>query len=289
VSGSRAAAAGGRRAHPAVAARRREIARGRGRRRRTGLLIGAGVLSGLALLWWLANGPLLAVSGVSLRGYDREDRAALVAAIDAAASGGTVLAPPVAEVRAAAAAFPWVASVAVQRDWPRGLTVDVEVARPAAAVAARSGEPALVSAAGRVLGPVPEGAGVGWLRLSRPPPAAGYALPEAERGGLAFLAAAAPEVARRVRELGAEATGALSGRIDGGPELRLGRAERMRAKARALALVLAAVPADELAQAAYIDLRIPARPVIGGLAAPAPTEEEGAAAAPPPAGVSTIE
>jgi cell division septal protein FtsQ len=273
VSGSRAAAAG-RRAHPAVAARRRQIARARGRRRRSGLLLGAGMLLALALLWWLANGPLLAVTGVSVRGYDRPDRAALIAAIDDAASGGTVVSPPAGRIRSTAAAFPWVASVAVQRDWPRGVTVDVVMARPAAVAAVPGGEPALVSDAGRVLGPAPEAAGLGWLRLTRAPPAAGYALPAADRAGLAFLAAAQPAVAARVRQLGADASGALSARIDGGPELRLGRPERMEAKARALALVLAQVPPGEIAEASYIDLRIPKRPAIGGLAVEAPAEDE---------------
>ena len=98
-----------------------------------------------------------------------------------------------------------------------------------------------------MLGPVPEDAGLGWLRLPSPPPAAGYALPEADRAALDFLAAAPPEAARRVRRLGMDATGALSGRIDGGPALRLGRPEHLAAKARALGLVLAQVPAEDLA------------------------------------------
>ena len=83
-------------------------------------LIGLGALAALALLWWLANGPMLAVGDVTVRGYDRPDRDALVAAIDEAASDGTMVSPPVDEIRDAAAAFPWVASVSVQRDWPRG-------------------------------------------------------------------------------------------------------------------------------------------------------------------------
>ena len=202
VSGSRAAAAGGRRAHPAVAARRRRIARARGRRRRIAVLLGVAGLASLALLWWLAHGPLLAVSGVKVRGYDRDDRAALVAAIDEAASSGTMVSPPTDAIRAAAAAFPWVASVSVQRDWPRGVTVDVTPARPVAVAAGPDGAAAVVSEAGRVLGPVPQEAGLGWLRLPAAPPAAGYALGEGDRAGLAFLAAAPPEAARRVRQLG---------------------------------------------------------------------------------------
>ena len=71
MSGGRAAAAGGRRPHPAVVARRRRIARARGRQRRSLVLIGLAALAALALLWWLAQGPLLAVGHVRVRGYDR--------------------------------------------------------------------------------------------------------------------------------------------------------------------------------------------------------------------------
>jgi cell division protein FtsQ len=273
MSGSRAAAAGGRRPHPAVVARRRRIARAQGRRRRLAVLLGVAALAALALLWWLAQGPLLAVSGVKVRGYDRDDRAALVAAIDEAASGGTMVSPATDEIRAAAAAFPWVASVSVQRDWPRRMTVDVTPARPVAVAAGPDGRTALVSGAGRVLGPVPERAGLGWLRLPAAPPAAGYALGEGDRAGLAFLAAAPPAAARRVRQLGVDATGALSGRIDGGPVLRLGRPDDLAAKARALALVLGQVPAADLEAATYIDLRVPVRPAIGGLPSQVPAEE----------------
>ncbi|HEX2502580.1 MAG TPA: cell division protein FtsQ/DivIB [Miltoncostaeaceae bacterium] len=271
MSGSRAAAAG-RRPHPAVVARRRRIARAQGRQRRLAALIGAAALAALGLLWWLAHGPLLAVNGVTVRGYDREDRAALTAAISEAASGGTMASPPVDEIRSAAAAFPWVAAVSVQRDWPRRVTVDVTMARPAGVAAGPGGEAALVSEAGRVLGPVPDRAGLGWLRLPAAPPAAGYALGESDRAGLTFLAAAPPAAARRVRRLALDSTGALSARIDGGPVLRLGRPEDLAAKARALAVVLAQVPPADLAAATYIDLRVPVRPAIGGLPPAVPEE-----------------
>jgi cell division protein FtsQ len=182
-----------------------------------------------------------------------------------------------------------VASVSVQRDWPRGVTVDVSMARPVAIAAAAGGEAAVVAESGRVLGPVPEDAGLGWLRVAGPPPAAGYALPDADRAALAFLAAAPPEAARRVRRLGMDATGALSGHIDGGPALRLGRPEHLTAKARALGLVLAQVPAEDIQSATYIDLRVPKRPAIGGLAPIAPVEEATAAETAATTGGESIE
>jgi cell division protein FtsQ len=252
-----------------VVERRRRIARARGRRRRTALLAVLGLAAGAALLWWLATGPLLAVSGVSVSGYDREDRPALEAALAEAASEGTVLRPPVTAMRLAAARFPWVASVSVERDWPRGVSVQVAEAEPVAVAA--SGEGAvLVSEAGRVLGPVSGRAGLGWLRLSQAPPAPGYALPDEGLAPLAFVAAAGPEVGRRVRALRVDERGLLTGRLADGPELRLGGPERLAAKATALGLVLARLTPEEERAAAYVELSVPERPAVGGLEAPEP-------------------
>ena len=79
------------RPHPAVVERRRAVARAQGRRRRSGALLVLGTLAVLAILWWLATGPLVAVHGVSVSGYDRPDRAELVKALTAAAEEGTVI------------------------------------------------------------------------------------------------------------------------------------------------------------------------------------------------------
>ena len=278
AGGARAATAGAR-PHPAVVERRRRIVRDRGRRRRTALLAALGLAAGAMLLWWLATGPLLAVSGVSVSGYDRDDRPALEAALAEAASDGTVLRPPVAAMRLAAARFPWVASVSVERDWPRGVSVQVVEAEPVAVAASREGA-VLVSEAGRVLGPVSGRAGVGWLRLAHAPPAPGYALPDAARPALTFVAAAAPAVGRRVRALQVDERGLLTGALAGGPDLRLGRPERLGAKATALGLVLARLTPEEEAEAAYIDLGVPERPAVGGLEPPVDEAEAAAATAP---------
>lgn len=263
--GARSAAHGRHRPHPAVVERRRRIARARGRRRRTSLLLAVGVAAGAVLLWWLATGPLLAVSGVSVSGYDRDDRPALEAALAEAAADGTVLRPPVTAMRLAAARFPWVASVSVERDWPRGVSVQVVQAEPVAVAASAEGA-VLVSEAGRVLGPVSGKPGLGWLRLGQAPPAAGYALPEDARAALGFVAAADPEVGARVRALRVDERGLLTGRLAGGPELRLGRPERLGAKAIALGLVLARLTPEEERAAAYVELSVPERPAVGGLA-----------------------
>jgi cell division septal protein FtsQ len=248
--------------HPALAQRRREIARARGRRRRSAALLAMGTAAVVLLVYWLATGPLLATSGVSVSGYDRPDRAELVAAVTRAAGEGTIIAPATGDVVAAAERFPWVASVSTARDWPRGMAVHVTQATPAA-VASFGGDAVLVSAQGRVLGPREGAAGVGWLRLEVAPPPAGAEVPDGARPALAFIASADPEVGARVRALRIGGDGTWVGRLTGGPELRLGSGERMAAKAAALALVLADLSAEDEESAAYIDLSSPERPAVG--------------------------
>ena len=251
-----------RTSHPALAERRREIARARGRRRRSALMLALGTAAVALAVYWLATGPLLATSGVAVSGYDRPDRAELVAAVTSAARQGTIIAPATGDVAAAAGRFPWVESVDVSRDWPRGLAVRVTEAHPAA-VAVFEDQAVLVSAAGRVLGPKEGTPGVGWLRLEVAPPPAGAEIPEGSRAALALIAASDPEVAARIRALRTGPDGQIVGRLTSGPDLRLGTGERMAAKAKALGLVLADVSAEEEASATYIDLTAPERPALG--------------------------
>lgn len=249
-------------AHPALVERRRAIARARGRRRRSGALLLLGTAAAVALVYWLATGPLLAVHDVRMRGYEREDRGELLAALTAAAGEGTILSPAVAEMRRAADAYPWVESIAVARTWPRGLKVEVTQARPLA-VAAFGDRSVLVAAGGRVLADREGAPGLGWMRLAAEPPPAGARLPEGARAALGFLAAADPEVAARVRALTPARDGVVTGRLARGPELRLGPPERLPAKAAALGLVLAELTPAEQRSASYIDLTFPERPAVG--------------------------
>ncbi|MGD9571791.1 MAG: cell division protein FtsQ/DivIB [Thermoleophilia bacterium] len=254
------------RPHPAVAERRRAVARQQGRRRRSGVLLLLGAAVAAAFVYWIATGPLLAVHDVRMKGYDREDRGELIAALERAAGTGTILQPAVQEMQEAASAFPWVESISVARTWPRGLAVDVTEAEPVA-VAAFGDQAVLVSATGRVLGPREGSPGLGWMRLDAAPPADGAALPDEARAGLAFMAALPPEVAARVRALSLGRDGALTARLTGGPPLRLGPPERLAAKASALTLVLSSVSVADQGSATYIDLTFPERPALGTTAA----------------------
>lgn len=235
-----------------------------------------GALAVAALAYWVLTGPLLAVSGVHMRGYDRDDRAQLVAALESAAGRGTILSPAVAEMEQAAARNPWVESISVARTWPRALAVDVVQARPAAVAYADGADPVLVAADGRVLDAATGGdTGLGWLRLAEAPPAPGGNLPAASAAGVEFLTHLEPDVAALVRDLAPLEGGVLGARLEGGPELRLGKPERLPAKATALGMVLAALSGDDRAAATYIDLSVPEHPAVGGLAAEDETAVDG--------------
>lgn len=252
------------RPHPAVAERRREIARAQGRRRRSVLLIGLGTLTVLAVIYWMVTGPLLAVHGVSVSGYDRPDGEELAAALRDAAAGGTVVSPPADRMRTVAREFPWVESISVDRRWPRALSVRVVEATPVA-VAAFEDQAVLLSSAGRVLGVKDGSPGLGWLRLGEsPPPEGGFLRPDM-RAALAFIAAAKPETAARVRALHITKYGLIEGKLTAGPEVRLGAPERMEAKAHVLGLMLANLSPEQEAEASYIELSVPENPAVGGL------------------------
>jgi cell division septal protein FtsQ len=245
-------------------ARRRSIMGARARRRRTVVL---GVLAGLATLgagYWALTGPPAAIRHLSVTGYSRKDAKALDWAARVAASSGTMVSLPTGRIREALAAFPWVASVEVRRDWPWGIVVAVRQARPAAVIVPSRGQRMLVTASGRVLGAAPPRPGLPRIRMDGPPPATGRALTSAAvRAPLAFLAPLPKEIARRVRRLGFDKKGLLGARLQGGPELRLGAPELLHEKARALVAIMHYLPASQASSVSYLDLTVPQNAAAG--------------------------
>lgn len=251
--------------HPALRERRRLVAREQGRRRRNRSLWVVGALAAVALAYWALTGPLLAVHGVNVRGYERADRDQLVAALTEAGESGSLLSPPRAAMERAVHPFPWVESITVVRNWPRALGVQVTQVRPVAHARGADGATVLVAANGRVLEPSEGAAPLGWMSLPTATPEPGAQLPDGETEILTFLAALDPGTAARVRDLRMVDGGTAVARLDGGPELRLGRPMRLTAKATALGLVLSALASEEAADAAYIDLTVPEHPAVGGI------------------------
>lgn len=252
--------------HPAIRDRRRRVARERGRRRRARLLMLLAAVLSLALGWFLATGPVLSVGSVHLRNYERPDAAQLRDDLTRAASGSSVITPDRDALARAASAYPYVESIRVSRDLPRSLVVEVFAARPAAVAVADDGAAVLVSARGRVLEAVDPAAAPahGTLRAGATVPAVGRTLTDGQIAIVGFLDALDPGLTERLRDLAVSGR-SLTGRTDWGVELRLGRPERLRAKATALTLVLSALSEEERMAATYIDLTVPEHPAVGGL------------------------
>jgi cell division septal protein FtsQ len=259
--------------HPALRERRRQVARAQGRRRRNRGIWLLGALAGLAVLYWLLTGPILSIGSVTVSGYDRPDRAEVAAALAGAARTGTVVSPPRAAMERAVAPYPWVESITVTRRLPRSAYVQVVQARPTAIAESSDGATVLVSSQGRILEPADRAADMARMALPGPVPAAGADLPAGWADLLLFPAALEAELSQRVRDLRLDRDGLAVARLEDGPELRLGRPVRLRAKATALALVLSALPAEHRARAAYVDVSVPEHPAVGGLEA-APTGAE---------------
>ncbi len=248
--------------------RRRAEMAVRHRRRRTVLL---GGIAGAALLagsWWVATGPLMKVSHVSVTGYTQPDQSRVVRAIQVAARNGDAFHLPTVEIERALAAAPWVSSVQVHRDLPRGLKVHIVESTPRVVAIAADGTRYLVSGEGRVLG--------GGDRVT---PAHSEDLPQvhvtkatvgdylpsgAERAPLTVAVAVSPDVSARVRDLRVQG-GVLTGRLLSGPEIRFGPPIDLQRKARSLDALLADPKAQEvLATARYVDVSSPERPIADG-------------------------
>jgi len=247
--------------------RRRAVRFARERRRRTialAVLAGGAVVAGV---WWTSTGPLLRMRHVSITGYTRPDQALLIQTVRIAARDGTMTRLPVQRVRAALARFPWVESVDVGHDWPFGMTVHVHQARPAAVVAGAGGASALVSADGRVLGPVEPAGHLPGIDLGATTLRTGEWLRgTSARAPLGFVRRLPAGLAGRVDRLRLE-SGVIVGQLAGGPELRLGTPDDLALKARALQALLRTVNPKDQRASAYVDLSVPDRPALGGLPA----------------------
>lgn len=235
--------------------------------RRRSVLLGAFcVAAGLAGMWWVLTGPVLAVRSVEVSDYDGPNRAALESTLGQVAPRGTILAPPREDLRIVARHFPDVEDIVVERRLPLGVRVRVIEARPAAvAVPKPEGAPVMVTSDGRALGPPRAGS----KNLPRVWTGSELATGQRLEGdallALRFAGTTDPAVAARLRSLRVE-DGRLLGKLARGPRLRLGDTRRLPAKARSLTAVLNHLPVEEERAATYLDVSVPEAPALGGLA-----------------------
>jgi cell division protein FtsQ len=233
-----------------------------------------------AYLLWLRDSTLVAVERVQVSGLTSRDAPEVRRALEAAAREMTTLHVSRSRLYDAVAGFPVVADLRVASDFPHGLRIEVVERRPVALVGSGA-DRVPVAADGSVLRglsgvprlPEVEGGG----------PPGGDRLPAGRaRDAVAVLGAAPAALLERLGGVARDARGwVIETR---GPEIVLGSADRLRAKWAAAAAVLAD---DQARGAAYVDVRMPERPVAGGLSTaapePEPAEEPQASQSPPSA------
>jgi cell division protein FtsQ len=168
-------------------------------------------------------------------------------------------------LRSAVAAYPSVAGLRVDADFPHGLTIEVTEHRAVAALDV-DGRRVPVTGGGIVLTGVQADSDLPSIRRETIP---GERVDDPRtRTALAVAAAAPDELLERSQRLRWSPDG-LTLDLRDGPPLVFGTREHAAAKWAAAARVLAD---PEAAGAAYLDLRVPGRVAAGGLA-PVPPEE----------------
>lgn len=221
------------------------------------LLVLALVLAGSWLL--LRNSSLVAVQQVKIVGlggyYDKDARNAVIDE----ATKMTTMNFDSSRVEEAAAQFVDVAGVHVQTDFPHGATIYVDVRRPVL-IARINGRAVTLSQTGEIISPTHAVAGLPKIEAS------GQIENDRVTSGRALAAVhvlgAAPDIL--LRKVDAIRWGKLGivVSLERGPALYFGDDTDAAAKWRDAAAVLAS---DSAQGAAYVDLRVPGRPAIGGL------------------------
>ena len=235
-------------------------------RRRTRVVLGVAVLLAVLtpLALWLRNSSLVRVEHVRVTGVGGPETTAIRAALTEAALDMTVLHVRDDALRTAVEPYPVVRSLRTETDFPHGLRIIVNAYDPVAALQA-AGRLTAVAGDGTVLRGTPTH-GLPVVRVRAAP--AGERTRDARAlRAIGLLAAAPPALRGRVLRIYRGPRG-IAAAVQNGPRLYFGGAARLDAKWDAAALVLAQ-PSSR--GASYVDLRVPERPVAGGLK---PREEE---------------
>jgi cell division protein FtsQ len=234
------------------------------RRARGPLLVG--LVLALTLLsayrFWFRDSSFVAVRHVTVTGLTTSDAPRIRTALTAAAHEMSTLHVQQAALDAAVAGFPVVKGVVAEPAFPHGLKIRVVEERPVALLAV-GGERLLLAPDGGVLRGVATGHPLALIR-SRGAVPQDTLTERAPLSALRVVAAAPALLAARISSVGQASGQGLVVKLRSGPEVIFGGAGRVAAKWAAAAAVLA----DPSSRgASYVDVRLPGRPVAGGLAA----------------------
>jgi cell division protein FtsQ len=243
----------------------------RARLRLAGLVAVLLALGCLYLLWFRDSG-FVRVEKVTVTGLSSDDSPRIRAALTAAARDMTTLHVRESDLEQAVSGFPVVDGLRVTTDFPHGLRIEVVERRPVAVLHA-GGQRVPVAADGIILRGVDAPASLPPVELEGGMPR--HRLGESDAMRAVTVIAAAPDaLASRIEQVRQEGAKGLVADLGDGPQVILGDSGRLEAKWTAATRVLADPAADG---AAYIDVRLPERPVAGGLA-PEPAIAGGGAA-----------
>ena len=201
---------------PRIKARRIEVMRSDGRRRRYWLVAVAVLVVLVGVAAGLTRSPVLDVDHVRIDGLDRTtaDEALSAAGIGA---DTPIVWMDLEEARQAVAALPWVAEVWSEKEWPGTVRLRVTEREPAAVLPAGAGGWATVDAEGRVLE----------VTSSRPPGltvvqgvtagAPGTWVPTDAGPAIEVAAAIPPDLQSELTDVRVDPTyGVVAGLVDGG-------------------------------------------------------------------------
>lgn len=229
------------------------------RRRLRVVLITAVLLAVLAPLGlWLRDGSLVRVEHVTVTGIEGPQADAVRARLTAAAHEMTTLHVREQELKDAAKAYPIVHSVSAKADFPHTLRIAVNAYEPVAMLRAGSQGVAVASDGTLLRGSPTDGLAVVALRTM---PGGDRVREPASARAVRLMAAAPAALRARVERMVIFGRNLIAVLRDG-PKLYFGGGARRVAKWSAAARVLA----DSATRgASYVDLRLPERPVAGGL------------------------
>ena len=231
------------------------------RRRLVALAAVCLVLSGL-YHFWLRDASLVAVDKVQVTGLTSSDAATVRLAITREARTMTTLHVDHDALESAVERFPVVRGLEVSPDFPHGLRVHVIEYQPAAIAVSDSGR-VPVAGDGTILRGIRAKGNLPTIDVDGA--VGGDSLTDATARDAAAVAGFAPAVLRsRIENVQKRSDDGYVAELRDGPELLFGSARQLRAKWAAAARVLADL---EARGATYVDLRIPGRPAVGGLAA----------------------
>ncbi|MEA2445474.1 MAG: cell division protein FtsQ [Thermoleophilales bacterium] len=220
---------------------------------------------------WLRDSSLVQVQTVTVVGLTGPDAPRLRTRLEEAGKGMTTLHVREAALRKAVATEPSILAIRAVPDFPHGLRIDVLENHPVAAVDLPGSGRVPIAGNGTLMPGYRSAASVPAIRLQGAPrigrdSASPARLADERAAQLVRVAAAAPPaLLGRATTIERRAGEGIVVTLQSGPRVIFGDATQLPEKWRAAAGVLASKDASG---AAYVDVRLPDRPVAGGLNSP---------------------